>query len=128
MLLVLVVVALFTMTIVYQVHPDVTRPSMNHPNQIVLVQIATSHWLRLECATRSQIPRSLRSLIDAGQIVNDSIDDWTKRVSETQSDETMEQMDIDSVVGLMMGQEDQAVNGVWRICTVRFSCGRLQAF
>ena len=48
MLLALVVVALFTTTIVNQVHPDVTRPSMNHPNQIVFVQIATSHWLRLD--------------------------------------------------------------------------------
>ena len=75
---------------------------MNHPNQIVFVQIATSHWLRLECATRSRIPRGLRSLIDVEQIVNDSIDDWIKRVSETQSDEMMEQSDIDSLIGLLM--------------------------
>jgi DNA-directed RNA polymerase specialized sigma24 family protein len=93
---------MFTTTIVNQVPADVTRPSMNHPNQNVFVQIATSHWLQLECATRSTIPRSLRSIIDAEQIVNDSIDDWIKRVSEAQSDEMMEQRDIDSLIGLLM--------------------------
>jgi hypothetical protein len=75
---------------------------MNHPIQSVFVQIATSNWLRLECATRSRIPIGLRSLIDAEQVVNDSIDEWMTRVSETMCDEAMEPMDLDALVGLLM--------------------------
>jgi hypothetical protein len=75
---------------------------MNHPIQSVFVQIATSHWLRLECATRSRIPIGLSSLIDAEQVVNDSIDEWMTRASETMCNEAMEPMDLDALVGLLM--------------------------
>ena len=75
---------------------------MNHPIQSVFVQIATSNWLRLECASRSRIPIGLRSLIDAEQVVNDSIDEWMTRVSETMCDEAMEPMDLDALIGLLM--------------------------
>jgi len=75
---------------------------MNHPIQSVFVQIATSHWLRLEYATRSRIPNGLRSLIDVEQVVNDSIDEWMTQVSETMCNEAMEPMDLDALVGLLM--------------------------